>query len=35
MNRKEFIKDAALAGFALSQQPAGLSHFSPDDLNLK
>ena len=35
MNRKEFIKDAALAGFALSQQPTGLSHFSPDNLNLK
>lgn len=35
MNRKEFIKNAALAGFALSQQPAGLNHLSPGHLNLK
>ena len=35
MNRKKFIKNAALTGFALSQQPTGLSHFSPDNLNLK
>jgi hypothetical protein len=34
MNRKEFIKNAALTGFALSQQPAGLSRFSPDNVNL-
>lgn len=35
MNRKNFIKNTVLAGFALSQQPAELSHFSPDNFNLK
>lgn len=35
MNRKEFIKNTTLAGFALSQLPVGLGHFDTDNLNLK